>query len=155
MKLLKLCKMILDSIENLLETDETIKGKFSVINPKWNYTDKSLRTSIESSKVDKSDTHGYETGITGFSLASGWEQYDDVFFTKNLLIPNDQINEFLLYCDDNFPDRILLKKDPKIKLYCVPIMYTDRDTKGIKPDHGLTLTSVSYTHLTLPTKRIV
>ncbi len=44
------------------------------------------------------------------------ELYDDVFFTKNLLIPNDQINEFLLYCDDNFPDRILLKKDNEFEL---------------------------------------
>ena len=31
--------------------------------------------------------------------------------------------------------------DPPIKLYCVQIMYTDRDTKDIKPNHGLTLTS--------------
>jgi len=31
--------------------------------------------------------------------------------------------------------------DPPIKLYCVQIMYTDRDTKDIKPTHGLTLTS--------------
>jgi len=31
--------------------------------------------------------------------------------------------------------------DPPIKLYCVQIMYTDRDTKDIKPSHGLTLTS--------------
>ena len=30
---------------NLRVTDETIKGKFSVINPKWNYTDKLLKTS--------------------------------------------------------------------------------------------------------------
>ena len=44
------------------------------------------------------------------------ELYDDVFFTKNLLIPNDKINEFLLYCDDNFPDRILLKKDNEFEL---------------------------------------
>ena len=39
------------------------------------------------------------------------------------------------------PENLEDKKDPKIKLYCVPIMYTDRDTKGIKTDHGLTLTS--------------
>tara|TARA_Y100000996_G_scaffold73775_1_gene49625 strand:- start:123 stop:1724 length:1602 start_codon:yes stop_codon:yes gene_type:complete len=31
--------------------------------------------------------------------------------------------------------------NPPIKLYCVQIMYTDRDTKDIKPSHGLTLTS--------------
>ena len=31
--------------------------------------------------------------------------------------------------------------NPPIKLYCVQIMYTDRDTKDIKPNHGLTLTS--------------
>ena len=31
--------------------------------------------------------------------------------------------------------------DPPIKLYCVQIMYTDRDTKDIKETHGLTLTS--------------
>ena len=31
--------------------------------------------------------------------------------------------------------------NPPIKLYCVQIMYTDRDTEDIKPTHGLTLTS--------------
>ena len=44
------------------------------------------------------------------------ELYDDIFFTKNLLIPSDNINEFLLYCDDNFPDRILLNKDNEFEL---------------------------------------
>ena len=44
------------------------------------------------------------------------ELYDDIFFTKNLLIPSDKINEFLLYCDDNFPDRILLNKDNEFEL---------------------------------------
>jgi len=39
------------------------------------------------------------------------------------------------------PENLRDPKDPKIKLYCVPIMYTDRDTKGITPDHGITLTS--------------
>ena len=39
------------------------------------------------------------------------------------------------------PEDLQDSTDPKIKLYCVQIMYTDRDTKGIKPDHGVTLTS--------------
>ena len=39
------------------------------------------------------------------------------------------------------PENLQDQNDPKIKLYCVQIMYTDRDTKGIKPDHGVTLTS--------------
>ena len=39
------------------------------------------------------------------------------------------------------PENLQDSTDPKIKLYCVQIMYTDRDTKGIKPDHGVTLTS--------------
>ncbi len=38
------------------------------------------------------------------------------------------------------PEDLTNTNDPKIKLYCVPIMYMDRDIKGIKPDHGLTLT---------------
>ena len=39
------------------------------------------------------------------------------------------------------PENLHDYKNPKIKLYCVQIMYTDRDTKDIKPDHGVTLTS--------------
>ena len=38
------------------------------------------------------------------------------------------------------PDDLKNQNEPKVKLYCVQIMYTDRDTKGIKPDHGVTLT---------------
>jgi len=39
------------------------------------------------------------------------------------------------------PENLKDPNDPKIKLYCAQIMYTDRDTKVIKPDHGVTLTS--------------
>ncbi len=69
---------------NLRVTNETIKGKFSVINPKWNYTDKLIKTSIESSTTDRMANYGYETGITGFVLGAGWEQYDDVYFSPEI-----------------------------------------------------------------------
>ena len=38
------------------------------------------------------------------------------------------------------PENLHNTTDPKIKLYCVPIMYADRDITNVKPDHGITLT---------------
>ena len=69
---------------NLRVSDETIKGLFSVVNPNWNYSDKTLITSVESSVTDRMTDYGYETGKTGFSLGSAWEQYDDVIFSPTI-----------------------------------------------------------------------
>ena len=44
------------------------------------------------------------------------EVCDDIFFTKSLGIQKDKINEFLIYCDENFPSKILLKKDKEFEL---------------------------------------
>ena len=66
---------------NLRISDETIKGAFSIVNPNWNYSDKSLIASIESSVTDRLTDYGYETSKTGFSFGSAWEQYDDVRFS--------------------------------------------------------------------------
>lgn len=59
------------------------------------------------------------------------ELYDDIFFTKNLMIPDDKINEFLLYCDDNFPDRILLKKDNEFELIEFLVKQSKKFVKSI------------------------
>ncbi len=69
---------------NLRISDETIKGAFSIVNPNWNYSDKSLIASIESSVTDRLTDYGYETNKTGFSFGSAWEQYDDVIFSPKL-----------------------------------------------------------------------
>ena len=71
---------------NLRISDETIKGAFSVVNPRWNYTDKALITSVESSVTDRLSDYGYETNKTGFSLGSAWEQYDDVIFSPKVRV---------------------------------------------------------------------
>ena len=55
-----------------------------MINPNWNYSDKTLITSIESSVTDRLTDYGYETGKTGFTFGSAWEQYDDVIFSPKL-----------------------------------------------------------------------
>ncbi len=71
---------------NVRLDEETIKGKFSVVNPNWNYSDRSLISSIESSTTDRMGDYGYETSNTGFSFGSSWEQYDDLFFSPKLSV---------------------------------------------------------------------
>ena len=42
--------------------------------------------------------------------------YDDEFFVLDLKIPQDQIDAFLIYCDEKIPPRSLLKKDNEFEL---------------------------------------
>ena len=71
---------------NLRVSEETIKGAFSVVNPNWNYSNKTIVASIESSVTDRMTDYGYETGKTGFTFGSAWEQYDDVKFSPKLSV---------------------------------------------------------------------
>ena len=65
-------------------TEDTVKGIFAVTNPNFNYTDKSLSTSIESTKIDKLTDSGYETTKTGFSFGTGFEQFENIYFTPKI-----------------------------------------------------------------------
>ena len=71
---------------NLTITDDSIKGKFSVINPNYKNSDKSIKTVIESSTDDFMSTSGYKTSRTGFSIGTEFEQMNDFFV--NLEISN-------------------------------------------------------------------
>ncbi len=63
---------------NITITDASIRGIFSVTNPNYNNTDKSVRTSIESSEQDRLSEFGYKTNKTGVSLGTKFELYDDL-----------------------------------------------------------------------------
>ena len=69
---------------NLLLTEDSIKGKFSVINPNFKNSDKSIKTVIESSSNDFMSASGYKTSRTGFILGTGFEQMDDLFVNLDL-----------------------------------------------------------------------
>ena len=71
---------------NLAITDDAIKGKFSVTNPNYNNSDKSLKTSLESTTSDFMSSSGYKTSRTGFSIGTEFEQLSDLFV--NLEISN-------------------------------------------------------------------
>tara|TARA_B100001027_G_scaffold214329_1_gene186368 strand:- start:1435 stop:3684 length:2250 start_codon:yes stop_codon:yes gene_type:complete len=64
---------------NLSITDDTIRGKFSVLNPNFKNTDKSIKTTIESSAEDFLSSSGYKTKKTGFAIGTEFEQKNDFF----------------------------------------------------------------------------
>jgi len=65
-------------------SEEKIKGEFTVHNPNFKYSDKSLDLSIYSQVTDKLADFGYESSATGFSFGTGFEQYEDFFIVPKL-----------------------------------------------------------------------
>ena len=65
-------------------TEDTVKGSFSVVNPNFNYSNKSLSTVIESTAIDKLTDNGYKSTKTGFSFGTGFEQFEGVFFSPKI-----------------------------------------------------------------------
>ena len=66
---------------NLSFTPKSIKGGFNVIIPNYNYSDKSLRLNLSRSSNDFLSVAGYENTVTNFTLGTGFEYKQDLFFT--------------------------------------------------------------------------
>ena len=56
----------------------SFKGKFSVTNPNFRNSDKSVRLSLESLETDLLDTSGYKSNRTGFTFGTNFEFLDDL-----------------------------------------------------------------------------
>ena len=69
---------------NLTLSDDQIKGRFSLINPNFRNTDRSINVTIESTTSDFMTTSGYKTTRTGLKLGTGFEQYEDLFFNVDI-----------------------------------------------------------------------
>ena len=69
---------------NIAFTDATVKGAFIYEKPNFNYTDNTLFTSVSTTSTDNLADYGYETNNTSFSLGTGFEQYQNLFFTPSI-----------------------------------------------------------------------
>ena len=63
---------------NLDVSQETIKGRFSLRNPNFNNSDKSIYTNLQSFETDRLTEFGYKTNKTGITLGTDFEYYDDL-----------------------------------------------------------------------------
>ena len=68
---------------SFLISDTTLRGKFSVNNPNYKNSDRSLRTTLESTNTDQMSNFGYETTRTGVSFGTTYEQFRDVYFSPS------------------------------------------------------------------------
>ena len=69
---------------NFTVSSEQQRGAFSINNPNYQGSNRSLNFSAESSVTDRLANFGYKSTKTGFSIASGFELYDDFFFTTGV-----------------------------------------------------------------------
>ena len=59
---------------------ESIKGKFSVTNPNFKDSDKSVSFNVQALEIDKLKKSGFKTNKTGFEIGTSFEQYKDLNF---------------------------------------------------------------------------
>ncbi len=62
---------------NITLSSETLKGKFSVTNPNFLNSDKSIYASVEALETDKLENYGYKTNRNGFLFGTTFEYLDD------------------------------------------------------------------------------
>ena len=65
-------------------TEDTLRGSFSVINPDFNYSGKTLITSLERSDTDKLADSGWKSDKTGFTIGTRYQQYENTFFSPSI-----------------------------------------------------------------------
>ena len=70
---------------------EKITGGISLVNPNYNFTGNELFSSINVSSTDRSDTTGFKSQNTGFSLGTNFEQYEDLYFAPSLNLTYEEI----------------------------------------------------------------
>jgi outer membrane protein insertion porin family len=76
---------------NVSLTKKGLKGSFSYEQPNFNYTDNSLLTSFTSQTTDNISDFGYKTGETTFALATRFQQYDNLYFSPELLASYEEL----------------------------------------------------------------
>ena len=64
---------------NFVVSTSSFKGKFSVINPNFNNSDKSLFVSFLATEDDNYKTFGYKTNKTGISIGTDFEYLNDFY----------------------------------------------------------------------------
>ena len=70
---------------------DTVRGNFTINNPNFNYTGRSLYTNISSTKIDKIDTSGYDSAVNDVSFGTAYEKFENLYFRPSVSISSEKI----------------------------------------------------------------
>jgi len=72
-------------------SEDTVRGQFSVLNPDWKSSGRSLFTNVQSTATDKLTDSGYKSTKTGFQFGTSFEQYENIYFSPNISMFNESL----------------------------------------------------------------
>ena len=116
---------------NLSISAKSVKGGLNVIIPNYNYSDKSLRMNLSRSNNDFLSTAGYENIITNFTLGTGFEYKQDLFFTPLIVFEAEELTT------NSTASKALKKQDGNYNNieFDYSILYDQRD-QSFRPTDG-------------------
>ena len=76
---------------NLTLSENQVRGIFVYSKPNFNNTDNTLYTSLKSTTTDNLSNQGYETTNLGFSLATSFEQYENLFYKPEISAASEDL----------------------------------------------------------------
>jgi len=79
----------IDLSTTLSLSEDSIRGSFFYTNPNFAYSEKALTTSLSSTKTDKLSDFGYETTLNEVSLGTSYEQFNNIYFSPNIIISDE------------------------------------------------------------------
>ncbi len=116
---------------NLALTANSVKGKFSIIRPNFNYSDNTLYSTLRSDSVDNLADFGYKTSDIGFSIATRYEHFQNLYFKPELDIEFEKLET-----ESNASANLKKQKGNYQDLYFNYSVDYDLRDKSYKPTDG-------------------
>jgi len=116
---------------NLQVSETAIRGRFSVVNPNYNYSGNEIRFTAESTRTSKMKAFGYDSSKTGFSLGTTFEQYEDIFISPELSTYYESLST-----DDNASDALKQQEGTYIDTEFRYSIIQDKRDRRFQPTEG-------------------
>ena len=111
---------------------ESLKGLISLNNPNFKGSNRSLNAALESTVTDRLKNFGYKSNKTGFSIGSGFEFYDDLYW-------NTGISSYVEKLDTDSTASASMKKQEGsyFDTFLINLLVTIKEIKSIKQQTDL------------------